>query len=349
MDNKQLVPINTDNDTEQGSVLVVNRKRRKRKFKLRRFLAIALLVCIGYFAYKNFSAIKEYANMHFNSSIENSSNNDQSSNPDDNDLIIDNPPTPPSNLDEIPLEALTINKVTYQFTTINNETSLELSLNESERAFILANEIYKQYGNEAPVVLVMHSNALESYSNGEYYCTDDSFYSEKNNVSSLGAYVCKLLNENNINAIHIKDVFYNGSMHGAKEEFENKLSQILKQYPSISYVIDISRDIIFNDDMTMNKPITEIDENNCAQIKLTVGSNSENDFWIKNINFANKFALESNNIIYDITLSPFELSQNISPISLKVDLGAYSNSYEEAKLASQELALRLSHLLYQNW
>lgn len=345
MNNSELIPLENENDIDENSVLVVRRKKNNKKYFFKRLFSLILVVYLCYFVYKNFSDIKNLTNKIIDkiSSVQNDSDSPSS---DTNDTQ-DNTCSPNESI-KIPSGANKIYEQTGKFTKITNEAKLDLDLDFSITDYSLVNEIYEQYGSEAPCVLIIHSSCLENYSNGSYYQTDDSFYSSKENVALVGKIICDTLNDNNINAIHIDEIFANGSINSSKKEYEKLLNDTLKKYPSISYVLDVSRDIIINDDLSMNKMVYKLNGENVAQIKLTIGA-SEKSFWHKNLIFANKIASENSDLIYDVTLSSFELSQNIKPISIRVEIGSYSNDIWEALLSGKQFALALSKILYQSW
>ena len=58
-----------------------------------------------------------------------------------------------------------------------NESGCEFDFS-SELTLTSVYEIYKRYGNEAPVVLITSSHQRESYSNGKFYSTSDKFYDD---------------------------------------------------------------------------------------------------------------------------------------------------------------------------
>ena len=350
MDKNEIIPLN--NDRIADNTIKMTKKRKKCSI-LKRLLCLILIMGMCYFTYNNFSEIKVIVDNILNSF---SSTNDNNNPPvsdigtSDNltsDNIIEDVP---NDTIQIPNGSFSIIECTGKFTEIKNDAEINLDLDFSSTSYYLANDIYKKYGSEAPLVLIIHSSCLESYSNGIYYRTDDSFYSSKDNVADVGKLICDTLNNNNINAIHIDDIFANGIIFNSRAEFEKALENALKIYPSISYVLDISRDTLINDDLSMNKMITESKENDMAQIKITVGSSLDESkaFWHKNLAFANMLATENSDLIYDVTLCSFELSQDISPISMRIDVGAYSNTINEALLAGKELAIRLSDLLHED-
>ena len=224
-------------------------------------------------------------------------------------------------------------------TGIFNETSKDYDISTEGFKLVTPANIYAQYGSSAPVVLIIHSMASEAYSNGKYYSESDSFYKEVENVASVGASIVKVLDEYNINAIHITKSF-SSSVNSSRAEYERELTKILSEYPSIKYVIDVSRDMEINKDMSMPKNIFESSIGTCAQIKLVCGSDflEENEYVNDNISFMSSLqeSVETRNpeLIRSGSISPFPLSGNLAKNSIRVYIGSFANSYSEANNAA---------------
>ena len=227
---------------------------------------------------------------------------------------------------------------------IKQGTSEYKSINESGCEFDFAevispptlSEIYKKYGNEAPVVLITHSNKRESFSNGKYYSQSDNFYSDSENIGEIGALLTSELNSLGINTIHLDELYASGSIINSREEYESSLKSTLKKYPSISYVFNISRGIYINDDLTMQKGLTSYQDSNYAQLNITSGTSWDetNESQTENVLFAFDFASFANKMVSNLVsqniISRFELSQNITPFVMNIDIGTYANSFSEA-------------------
>lgn len=222
---------------------------------------------------------------------------------------------------------------------ITNETSKDYNISKEGFKLITPTNIYAQYGSSAPVVLIIHSMANESYSNGKYYCESDSFYKETENVASIGEVIVKVLDEYNINAIHVSKIF-SSSANSSSAEYEKELIKILAEYPSIKYVIDISRDVEINKDMSMPKHIFESTLGGCAKIRLVTGSDflQKNEYVNDNISFMASLqsSIEDRNpeLIRSGSISPFPLSGNLAKNSIRVYIGSFANSYSEANNAA---------------
>ncbi len=330
--NNALVPINEIKAEEKALSLY---KKQKRKIKLIRFvtlLTLGLLIALIYF---NFEKISNFFNKEtLDSNADTSTNSSTSSS---TDTLDKNP------VQVIPSNAYEIIEEGFVFSSITNKTEFELGPIEFNPK--KASEIYQNYGKEAPVALIIHSACLEAYSNGLYYTTDDEFYSNSENVRDIGKAMANKLTSLGVNTIHIDNIFANGAIYSSREEYNALLKSTLEKYPSIEYVFDISRDIIINDNLKMTKPVCSVNGTNMAQMKISVGSSTKNELWKSNLSLATMLASQNSDITKEVVLSPFSLSYELCPQFLKLDIGAYSNTYDEALLLANEASIRIASLI----
>lgn len=253
----------------------------------------------------------------------------------------------------------TENNNTYKITELGktkysavNESGCEFDFSNKFQK-VTPQEISKKYGKDAPLILITHSHASESYSNGKFYTENDAFYSENANVSSLGKIISNMLNAYGIPTIQLSELYAGGGIFGSQKEYEKSLAEALKKYPSIAYVFDISRGIKVNDDLSMNKSYIEKNGQKFAQIKFVSGTNwdTSSKDQIENVRFAFDFSkflnMEFDGFVKSNVISRFPLSQNISPFCTNVEIGEYANSYEEAK-RSAELFATLLYMYLSN-
>jgi hypothetical protein len=103
--------------------------------------------------------------------------------------------------------------------------------------------------------------------------------------------------------------------------------------------------MLINDDLTMTKPVCSINGAKAAQMKIWVGSSVKNELWKNNLSLATMLASKNPDIISEVILSSFSFSYYLCPQLLKIDIGAYSNSFDEANILANELASRLTNLI----
>lgn len=236
-----------------------------------------------------------------------------------------------------------INEVGSLKYTATNESGCEFdfSIKFSKTAL---DEIYKKYGNDSPVVLITHSSVLETYSDGESYCTEGDFYAENKNVGDIGGVICERLNALGVGAIQLNELYASGAIHTSQAEYKKSLDEALKKYPSITYVFNISRGISVNDDLTMNKSYITKNGEKYAQISIISGTSwdTASSDQTENVRFAFDFSkflnTQNKNFVKENVISRYPLSQNIAPLVANVDIGDYANSYEEAERAAELFA-----------
>ena len=95
----------------------------------------------------------------------------------------------------------------------------------------------------------------------------------------------------------------------------------------------------------MTKPMCNINGLKIAQMKIWIGSSTKNELWKENLSLATMIASQNSDIVSEVVLSPFTLSYELCPQTLKLDIGAYSNTYEEALLLAEEASNRIASLI----
>ena len=336
MNENEIITYDLDKEFDRNNIKIEKSKRkRKKKFKKLR-VAFSLLI-IGLLAYGAFK-LYPYLEPKIKDFFTNNSENTDTP-PNINEENQENPSTPN---EALPNE--NENQTDNRFQIIE-ATSSYIFINESQYTFeqstdfshIKAYDIYEKYGSDAPLVLITHFSCLESYSDGKGYLPTDEFYSELSNVGDIGATLSLHLNNLGINTIHLNEIYAQGGLYNSKKEYENAVNALLLQYPSISYVLNVSRDVVINKDMSMIKGTVGYEENTLAQLSFISGSFNDtmNENQLKNANLAFSLASYLNSIIdsfvYRNTVSSFPLSQNLTPFCIEVEFGSYANSFEEAE------------------
>ncbi|MBQ7788743.1 MAG: stage II sporulation protein P [Clostridia bacterium] len=342
-----------DNSSSSGVLVQENKKRQKRKrHSLKGFFAILFIALLCFGVYKAFPYINRFftslvpnndsAITDTNSQISDTSSGENGvlagdENTNTPDIVIPSGHYQIVDLDTKEYEIINESRCEFDFSVPFEYTSLE--------------KIYSTYGKDAPVVLIIHSSNRECYSDGISYSPEGAFYSDTKNVGDIGEIICENLNKIGVNAIHINETYAGGNILSSKEEYESSLQKALNKYPSISYVFNISRDVQINSDLSMDKSTLPIGDEASAQIGIICGTSD--DFVTKdqneNVRFAFDFASRLNEkgvkLIKSNTISRFSLSQNYQPICLKIDIGSYANSFEEASLCAEAFAFYISEYI----
>lgn len=232
-------------------------------------------------------------------------------------------------------------------TTKNHSVDIESYLKRKVLANISKNE---------PAVLIYHTHTTETYEllDRGFYTNERSSRSENSaeNMVRVGEEICKILEQNCYKTIHDKTI-YDEKYSGAYDRSRAKISQILKDNPSIQVVIDVHRDAIYQKDGTRIKPVTSIGGKKIAQIMIISGCEDGNvtDFpnWEKNLTFAlklqQKLSKDNPTLMRPLMFCSRKYNMDLIPCALLAEFGSDANTLTEAVLAAQLFAQSLSELL----
>ncbi len=346
------VPIKNEITFSENGQFYTQRRRRKRKKtgrahkRLKKLLLFLVFAALIYGAVKNHNTIYSYITTLFPSSQPNTSasNNSDSSKKETDNTLND----APTNNNEPSYNFIDTSPTEFQFI---NESKYNFNFEEESVNLPGVSEIYNAYSQNAPVVLIVHSSPLESYSNENGYSTSSSFYSENENVAKIGKYISDKLSENGINALHIDSYGEFSSLYEGKEAFKQMVTDTLNENPSISYIIDVSRGMSINSDLSMNNETIYTDGVKYPTIQLWGGTNElkSTTEQKQGIYFAQKLAEHINNntplLISSLTASKYDLSLGFPCTSIRADIGSYACSFEEALLSADLFASYLVEFL----
>lgn len=324
------------------------RRRRKKEGKLRkcfkRLLVLLIFGALTYCLVKNYNTINSYLNNLFSkehSSISTNQIIDKSDMGEDNykDESSDNG-TNFEFIDTFPDE--------FQ---ISNESKHVLTFEEGSVNLPSVNEIYNTYSQDAPVVLIVHFSPLEAYASQSYDSSANNFYSESDNVAKVGRYITEKLNEKGINALHIESYGEFSTLYEGKEAFIQRVKDTLNENPSISYVIDISRGLSINSDLSINNEAVSIDGIKYPTIQLWcgVGEAELGAEQKQSLYFARCLAeyINSNSplLVSKLTATKYDSTLRFPCTTIRADIGTYACSYEDALLSAEQFAIHLADFL----
>ncbi|MCL2397513.1 MAG: stage II sporulation protein P [Defluviitaleaceae bacterium] len=207
-----------------------------------------------------------------------------------------------------------------------------------------------------PVVLIFHTHSTEFFVDSD---TNDKF----TGIVGVGAHLAQLLNDRGIGTIHMTQRFdiVDGQSRilGAYERQVPYIRRILEKYPTIEVVIDLHRD-----GLPAGAPrlVTDIDGKPTAQIMFFNGLSLFNDNGVPtplatlpnpnlpyNLAFSFQMQLMANNMFDNFTrriyLNAFRYSLHFKPKSLLVEIGAQTNTFQEAINATYPLAEILANVI----
>ena len=222
--------------------------------------------------------------------------------------------------------------------TTDFKVDLEALLN---RTFITNQDITNE-----PLVLIIHTHGTESFvpDNKNYYFIDTSFNSTDitKNIVAVGDEFCKVLEENGVPFIHEKTMFDENSYRLSYKNSGIAVSEYLKEYPSIKYVIDMHRDTICDKNNINQKPLTTINGEKTAQIMFVVGTNAggaNHPNWKDNLTVVLKYqeiiTRKYPSLARPIYLHTSSFNQFNMPTMMLLEVGASGNTLDEAKNAAR--------------
>ena len=235
-----------------------------------------------------------------------------------------------------------------------SDISLQYSCDyRPELAALLTQSLDWNLTDGEPAVLILHSHASETYSDGNYtasgdYRTLDTEY----NMVSIGDEVARILEAGGITVIHDRSIHDYPDYTSAYSDARASIQAYLKQYPSIRMVLDLHRDAA---NTTQGQLVTSATAGGqkSAQIMMVVGTDaggSNHPNWQENLSLALKLSvlLEQTNpgISRPINLRSQRFNLDLSLGSLLIEVGAAGNTHEEALIAANALAqaiLELAH------
>lgn len=211
----------------------------------------------------------------------------------------------------------------------------------SERAVPPLQSLYEEYGADAPVVLILHTHATESYAPAGANDVSEEAYRSENpteSVLAVGRTLAETLTEQGINVLFCEELFDAGDFSAAYYNASLKIREYQKEYPSISYIFDLHRDSISQagGEQTL-RPATTIDGAACAQIMIVVGTDhggSGHVGWMDNFQLACRLQSRITSV-YDSLMRPINLrsasfNEQYAKGSLLFEMGAVGSSLEEA-------------------
>ena len=212
--------------------------------------------------------------------------------------------------------------------------------------------------NRSPAVLILHTHSSESFlENGTTYVegnVGDATYSkdETRNVLALGDLLCRTLNQKGITALHCTVMHDDPSLRGSYDRAAQTVKAYLKQYPEIVLVIDLHRDAVMTSDGEFVRSVSAGLDEPVAQVMAVVGTDGNgtpHDTWKRNLALAVQLRDRLNqngaSVCRPISLRNASYNQELSPMSLLLEIGTGGNAMEEAERAVLLVGEALAALL----
>lgn len=232
---------------------------------------------------------------------------------------------------------------------LSNETPYDPDLNEilaMDRVIPPLSGLYAEYGEDAPVVLILHTHGTEAFAecaSAGYRSTDIT-----KNIVSAGTVIADTLEENGVSTIHCTTMFDEEDFTMAYYNASLEIRRLLEEHPSISYILDVHRDSIETDGIYI-APSTTSENSTAAQMMFVIGTDyggSGHTTWRNNLSLAARLHTALNEktpqLMRDINLRSASFNEQYSDGSLLLEVGACASSLAEvhhsAKLFADALA-----------
>ena len=236
-------------------------------------------------------------------------------------------------------------KLIEDFYTIDASTGLEHPLSVKE---LLHKDMTIQQSDTEPQILIYHTHSQEGYQNSMSGSINSS-------VVGVGEILANLLREEyGYQVIHSKEQFDVQSRDYAYSYALPAIEQILKDYPTIEVVIDLHRDAVAED----RKLLTNIEGIDMAQLMFFNGLSFHKDigkidylsnpYLMDNLAFSFQMQLACESyypgLARKIYLKGYRYNMHLCPKTLLVELGAQTNTFQEAVQSLAPLA-RCLHIV----
>lgn len=204
-------------------------------------------------------------------------------------------------------------------------------------------------GAEAPQILIYHTHSQEGY-------IDSDPQDASTTILGVGEHLAAILREEyGFNVLHHMGQYDVDSRDDAYAEAAIGLEEVLAQNPSIEVVIDLHRDAVAEG----NKLVTTVQGQEMAQFMFFNGlsytrargelTSLPNPYIQENLSFAFQMKLAADEYYPGLTrktyLKGYRYNLQYRPKSLLVELGAQTNTVEEAMNACRPLAHIISMVL----
>lgn len=226
------------------------------------------------------------------------------------------------------------------FYQVDNTTTVDKTLLDVNK--LLTKDMTLKKEVDGPQILIYHTHSQEGYA--------DSLPGDPStSVLALGDYLAQLLSEQyGIEVLHHTGAYDVINRDGAYAEALPSLEQILKENPTIEVIIDIHRDGV----PATTHLVTEVNGKPTAQIMFFNGLSKTtalgeleylaNPYIEENLAFSFQMQLAATEYYPDfarrIYLKGYRYNMHLLPKSLLVEVGAQTNTFQEAKNAMEPLA-----------
>ena len=205
-------------------------------------------------------------------------------------------------------------------------------------------------------VLITHTHTTEcylGYDAGFFNPDDKSRTDDANaNMIAVGERVAQQLRQAGIGVIHDTEI-HDQPYSTAYTHSRKAVERYLKNYPSISVVLDIHRDAIYQSDGKRVKPTAVINEKKAAQMMIIVGMKNTksvpNAHTAENLSFGARLQqtmhAQYTGVMRPMVLADARYNQQLCNGMILVEVGSDVNTLEEACYSGELLGKGLAETL----
>ena len=201
---------------------------------------------------------------------------------------------------------------------------------------------------DGPQILIYHTHSQEGYS-------DSKPNDPKTSVVGVGDYLTQLLEAEGFNVLHHKGEYDVGDRDHAYSNAAPAIQKLLNDHPTIQVVIDLHRDGVGEN----TRLVTTQNGKKMAKIMFFNGLSRttasgdipylKNPYIEDNLAFSFQMQLAAAEYYPDLTrriyLKGYRFNMHFCPKSMLVEVGAQTNTFEEAKNSMEPLADLLAKVL----
>ncbi len=230
-------------------------------------------------------------------------------------------------------------------------SSTTASRDEMDAARLLSEDLSIEKEGENPQILIYHTHSQETFAD---YGPDRQYAT----VVGIGDYLTELLEAKGYHVIHDRSVYdlVDGELNRSRayDYALNGITAILQQNPSVQVVLDVHRDGV-REDLHM---VSEVNGKPTAPIMFFNGMSQTpegpieylpNAYKEENLAFSLQMQLDAAayypGLTRKIYLKGFRYNLHLRPRSALIEVGAQTNTYEEARNAMEPLAELLDMVL----
>lgn len=207
---------------------------------------------------------------------------------------------------------------------------------------------FPKKGSGEVSVILLNTHSFETYAeDGALYYTDASFAANgaaEMRVSAVAQALCEALRENGIGAVFVDCMM--DSSFGSYQNAQALAEIALEDHPEAVLVIDIHRAVMTSDTGALVRPITEIEDEILAQVRILLGSEANFE---KNaataLSLYGALNLRYESLAMPLAVSESVLLQKLAVPVLTLEIGSAGNSVLEAERTAVLLAQMIAEMM----